>query len=62
MLGKILSRLEIYVTAQNILTFTGYSGYDPEVNAYGASSIAQGIDYGTYPQSQAVVFGVNLDF
>ena len=62
MLGKVLSGLEIYLTAQNILTLTGYSGYDPEVNAYGASSIAQGIDYGTYPQSQAVVLGVNIDF
>ena len=62
MLGRLLSGLKLYVTAQNVFTLTGYSGYDPEVNAYGSSSIAQGIDYGTYPQSIAVVMGVNIDF
>jgi len=50
------------VTGQNLLTLTKYSGYDPEVNAYGASSVALGVDYGTYPQSKTVIFGVNVEF
>ena len=63
LLGKIgLKSLQVYVTGQNLLTFTKYSGYDPEVNAYGASSVALGVDYGTYPQSKTCIIGVNVGF
>ena len=41
---------------------TKYKGYDPEVNAFGGDSVAQGVDYGTYPQSRAVIFGLNVEF
>ena len=57
-----LSKLQAYVTGQNLLTFTNYTGYDPEVNAYGSDAVAQGVDYGTYPQSKAVIFGLNVEF
>ncbi len=57
-----LSKVQIYVTAQNLFTLTKYSGYDPEVNAYGSNSVALGVDYGTYPQSKTVIFGVNVEF
>ena len=60
-LGRIsMKGVKVYATAQNLFTLTGYSGYDPEVNAYGASSVALGVDYGTYPQSRAVIFGINV--
>ena len=62
-LNKIhLSRLQAYVTGQNLFTLTKYKGYDPEVNAFGGDSVAQGVDYGTYPQSRAVIFGLNIEF
>jgi len=57
-----LSRLQAYVTGQNLLTLTKYTGYDPEVNAYGNDAVVQGIDYGTYPQSKAIIFGLNVEF
>ena len=57
-----MSKVQPYVTAQNLLTFTSYSGYDPEVNAYGNDAVALGIDYGTYPQSKSVIFGINIEF
>ncbi len=57
-----LSRLQLYVTGQNLLTLTKYSGYDPEVNAYGSNAVVLGIDYGTYPQSKAVILGMNVEF
>ena len=57
-----ISNVKVFVTGQNLLTLTKYSGYDPEVNAYGASSVALGVDYGTYPQSKAVIFGASLQF
>jgi TonB-dependent starch-binding outer membrane protein SusC len=59
-----MQRLALYVTGQNLLTITNYSGFDPEVNAYGTSSrgTEMGVDYGTYPQTRTVVFGLNIEF
>jgi hypothetical protein len=57
-----IDQARIYVTAENLLTLTRYSGYDPEVNAFGGSNLAQGIDFGTYPQSRNFIIGVNLSF
>ncbi len=56
------NKLSLYVTGQNLLTFTKYSGFDPEVNAFGTSSTELGIDYGTYPQARTIIFGLNLEF
>lgn len=57
-----INRLIIYTTATNLLTFTKYSGYDPEVNMGGNSSTILGVDYGTYPQSKSIIFGLNINF
>jgi hypothetical protein len=57
-----VTKLQPYFTAENLLTFTNYSGFDPEVNQYGGSAIIQGIDWGTYPQYKSYVFGLNMEF
>ncbi len=62
-----LNRCFLYLTGENILTFTKYSGFDPEVSLYGNSgdsekNIAPGIDYGTYPQSREFIIGLNITF
>jgi TonB-linked SusC/RagA family outer membrane protein len=57
-----ISRLQPYFTANNLLTWTAYSGMDPEVNQWGNSGAVQGIDWGSYPHSQSYVFGVNVEF
>ncbi|MCB0495094.1 MAG: TonB-dependent receptor [Cyclobacteriaceae bacterium] len=57
-----IHKLSVYSTGENLLTFTKYSGFDPEVNAYGNSPLELGIDYGTYPQTTTVTFGVNVEF
>ena len=54
-------KLYVYVTGENLLTFTKYSGFDPEVSAYGVG-IAPGVDFGSYPQSRSFMFGLNLTF
>ena len=59
---KAIKKLSVYATAQNLLTFTKYSGFDPEVNAFGRSATELGIDYGTYPQSISMIFGANIEF
>lgn len=59
---KAIQDLSVYITGQNLLTFTGYSGFDPEVNAFGTSATELGIDYGTYPQSMTLILGLNVTF
>ncbi len=54
---------QLYVSAQNLVTLTDYSGYDPEINSYGGSnSIRQGIDHYSYPTSKAVTVGIRCGF
>jgi TonB-linked SusC/RagA family outer membrane protein len=60
--SKIFKMLSVYITGQNIWTITDYSGFDPEVNAFGNSATELGIDYGTYPQSITVILGVDVTF
>jgi hypothetical protein len=55
-------KLSVYVTGQNLLTFTNYSGFDPEVNAFGLSATELGVDYGTYPQARTLTVGFNAEF
>lgn len=63
MLKKIfLTRLQFYASAQNLITFTKYKGFDPEVNQFGNNATVQGIDWGTYPQVKTFVFGLNVEF
>lgn len=58
-----LSSARVYVSAQNLLTFTNYDGWDPEVNAdtY-ANNINQGIDFYSAPQAKTITFGINVGF
>lgn len=55
-------QLRIYVTAQNILTWTDYTGLDPEVNFYDNDNTKQGIDYGAYPGSKSYLAGLSITF
>jgi TonB-linked SusC/RagA family outer membrane protein len=52
----------VYITGENLLTFTDYKGFDPEVNYAGGANTVQGIDFGTYPQTRNIIFGLNLTF
>lgn len=49
-----MSRCRIYLSANNLFTLTGYTGYDPEVGG--------GVDYGNYPQSRTFMLGINVNF
>lgn len=57
-----IARIQPYFTASNLLTWTNYSGMDPEVNQWGNNGAVQGIDWGTYPHSKSFVFGINVEF
>ena len=56
-----IARIQPYITLDNMITFTNYSGYDPEMSQY-TSATSMGIDWGTYPNVKTVTFGVNIDF
>lgn len=62
-LSKIgIKQLRLYATAQNILTWTKYTGLDPEVNFFDTDNTKQGIDYGAYPSTKAFLGGLNITF
>ena len=56
-------QLRLYVQAQNLVTFTGYTGLDPEVgNSGGDVTWASGIDLGLYPPSRTYLIGASIKF
>ncbi len=55
----LISSLRFYVAAENLLTFTKYHGFDPEISSGGTSL---GIDRGVYPQARTWTIGANLTF
>ena len=58
-----IQRLRFYVSAENLLTITGYDGFDPELGGGdGASATAMGVDKGIYPQSRTIYVGANITF
>ena len=54
-----IEKFRVYVSAENLLTFTKYHGFDPEISSGGTSL---GIDYGVYPQARVWTVGFNLAF
>lgn len=56
-----ISKLRLYATGSNLLTWTKYSGFDPEVSTMG-NGLTPGVDFGAYPKSRSFVFGINLAF
>ena len=64
-----LSKFRIYVSAENLITITDYSGYDPEVGNFqydnaieGRNPLTQGLDDAIYPLARRIMFGLNLSF
>ncbi len=63
LVGRIgLETLRLQVNIQNLLTITGYKGYDPEIGASTASNHVMGLDNGRYPSPTTYSFGVNVTF
>jgi TonB-linked SusC/RagA family outer membrane protein len=57
-----LRNARVYVQAQNLITKTKYTGYDPEVNSSGNSSTTRGWDFYALPQPRTITFGFNVGF
>ena len=59
---KYITKARVFVSGQNLLTITDYSGFDPEVNNRGQNNLNRGDDYDAYPRSRTLTLGVNLEF
>ncbi|MEI9944596.1 MAG: hypothetical protein WDN26_10305 [Chitinophagaceae bacterium] len=57
-----VSSFRIYVSGQNLLTFTNYSGYDPEVGNRTGGNLVNSIDWAIYPQPKTVQVGIQANF
>ena len=58
-----MSSLRVFITGQNLLTFTKYSGPDPEIGQItSTNTLSRGVDIGTYPQAQTFTAGINITF
>ena len=57
--SKALDGVRIYLQGKNLMTFTDYTGYDPEMS-YGV--LDTGVDRGNYPSPRTVLVGLNVKF
>ena len=57
-----LSGIRIYASSNNLLTFTKYKGFDPEVNVKSGDARTVGVDIGAYPQVRSYLIGINVKF
>jgi TonB-dependent starch-binding outer membrane protein SusC len=57
-----MGSLTLEVAGRNLLTFTDYTGYDPETNMFGTSTVARGTDFANYPNPRTFSFGLRAGF
>jgi TonB-dependent starch-binding outer membrane protein SusC len=57
-----IKNLNVYFSGQNLLTFTKYSGFDPEVNSLSGNDRRQGVDLGAYPTAKTYTIGFSVTF
>ena len=60
--SKYIKGVRLYFSGQNLLTVTKYKGSFPEVGIGGSNSLAQGVNYGSYPVAQTLTVGANVKF
>ncbi|MBF4494536.1 TonB-dependent receptor [Flavobacterium sp. MR2016-29] len=60
--NSYFSHIRFYVSAQNLVTITNYTGLDPEVARVDTNANSAGIDIGRYPQPKSVIFGLDVTF
>ncbi len=63
-IGQWVRALRVSLTGQNLVVFTKYDGYDPEVNTDRSSEgiTSYGIDYMNYPKARTIMAGLNVTF
>lgn len=59
---KGIQKLRLYTSANNLFTLTDYTGFDPEVNTFGGSNVAIGVDNLVYPIAKSFIAGIQITF
>ncbi len=54
--------VNVYVSGQNLLTWTAYSGYDPEITSFQYTGLINGVDWNTSPNARNLLLGLNFNF
>ena len=57
-----MSSARLYISGQNVLTFTKYTGLDPELTGTASTTLTQGIEFFTLPQARTFMAGFNVTF
>ena len=60
--SSALSSLKLFVAGQNLLTFTNYSGYDPEISSFLYNGLINGVDWNGRANARTFILGLNVDF
>ncbi|GJM33945.1 MAG: SusC/RagA family TonB-linked outer membrane protein [Saprospiraceae bacterium] len=55
-------KISLFVSGQNLLLFTDYSGFDPEVDSYSFDPSRRGVDWSSFPNQKSITFGLNATF
>ncbi|MCB0560564.1 MAG: SusC/RagA family TonB-linked outer membrane protein [Phaeodactylibacter sp.] len=61
-IGNVFSDLTIQLLGRNLVSFDDYTGYDPETNSAGQSSVVRGDDFGNVPIPRTIQIGLNASF
>jgi TonB-linked SusC/RagA family outer membrane protein len=61
-LEKIFDTFHFYVSGRNLLTFTKYSSYDPNVTSFMSNGNIQGVDWNPFPNARILIVGLNINF
>ena len=59
---SVIRSLKVKLSADNLVTLSSYSGYNPDVDSFGKSAFARGIDYGSFPVLRTVMAGISMKF
>lgn len=59
--NSTIKRFRVFVSSTNLLTFTGYKGYDPEIGSKNGT-LTNGVDFGQYPSARSFQFGIQAGF
>lgn len=60
--NSVVSKVRVYVSSQNLLTLTKYTGYDPEIGSRNGLLLRNGIDYANFPQARTILAGLQVTF
>ncbi|GAB3949748.1 TonB-dependent receptor [Spirosoma harenae] len=60
--SNVVNKVRVYVSSQNLLTLTKYTGYDPEIGSRNGTLLRSGIDYANYPQARTLLAGLQITF